>query len=361
MDHRAEPSDSRALTEALRSLGAAVLARQNDGTFRHASTPPDWWGPRFGSAAEFRARSPFLDDFLASVAEDFWQGDADADTTVKSGVWDEGGSFHEAIACRDGVLIVQTADERIGREQAIIQSVHDQRLDRRRLQKELEKKQILLECIMHDLGNPLSAVLMNLQHLDRQLGERSDLQPAVARAIAQADRQRTLIRSIAEVFASDLLGARVRGASPEPVDLEAVAARIVSACAPLAAEKSVTLCPFFSQSRPVVAEPFHLSRVIENLLVNAIRHSPDGGRVYLRFADEGNYSVCRIEDEGPGIDPALATRLFAPFSQGTAPTGQSGLGLYYCRLTVEQWGGRIAGQNRPENGACFEFQLPRAS
>lgn len=359
MDHGVETPNAQALSEALRSLDTTVLTLQTDGTFRHASPPPDWWASRFGSACEFRQRSPFLDDFLTTVAEDFWKGGRSAEASLKSGIWEEGGSFHEAIACRGGLLIVQTADDRIGREQSIVQSVHDQRLDRRRLQKELEKKQILLECIMHDLGNPLSAVLMNLQHLSRQLGERSDLQPAVARAVAQADRQRTLIRSIAEVFASDLLGAPARGNSAAPVDLESVAAKVVSACAPLATEKSVTLCPFFSQSRLVVAEPFHLGRVIENLLVNAIRHSPDGGRVYLSFDNQGTHSICRIEDEGPGIDPTVSRRLFAPFSQGAEQTGQSGLGLYYCRLTIEQWGGRITGENRPGGGACFEFHLRR--
>lgn len=364
-----DPTDSPALAgDALERLGVVVLARPRaGGDFRLASAAPDWWEAWFGSAAAFTERSAFLEDFVSGAAHGHWErGEAG---NLRSGMWEETGAagqsrFFEAIACRSepedaDLLLIQPADERLSREQSILQSVHDQRLDRRRLQKELEKKQILLECIMHDLGNPLATVLMNLQHLGRQLGERADLLPAVTRAITQAERQRSLIRSIAEVFASDLAGAGARGTeSGEPVDLVAVAAQTITALTPLAARKSVTLCPFFASVCAVAAEAFPLGRVIENLLVNAIRHSPEGGRVTMSFDREERHAVCRIDDEGPGIDETAAARLFKPFSQGAGNTGQSGLGLYFCRMTLEQWGGRIEGRNRPEGGARFEFHLP---
>ncbi|MCB1093387.1 MAG: HAMP domain-containing histidine kinase, partial [Verrucomicrobiae bacterium] len=275
--------------------------------------------------------------------------------------------FFEATAfrSREGsteLLLIQPVDERFGREQAILQSVHDQRLDRRRLQKELEKKQILLECIMHDLGNPLATVLMNLQHLGRKLQDEPDLMPAVQRAIGQAERQRTLIRSIAEVFAADLIGAGVRGvdSSADPADLAKVAAAVIANLAPVAAEKSVTLCPMFQKSAPVRADGFHLARVLENLIVNAIRHSPERGRVVISFQEQGPMVQCTIEDEGKGIEPSVADRLFKPFSQGVQTPGQSGLGLYFCRMAIEQWGGEIEAANLPQGGASFRFRLPVA-
>ncbi len=363
---------------ALRAQDVAVLVRR-DGRFSEVGPMPDWWAPVFGSAGEFRDRSAFLDDFVDGAGSELWEDpDAGGERSIQSGIWEEasiesgvafdgGRQFFDAIAHRgpggENLLIVSRANERWESEQGFIQNAHDLTLDRRRLRKELEKKQVLLQCIVHDLGNPLATVLMNLQHIERQLDERDRvLRPAVRRAVTQAERQRELIRSIAEVFAADLAGASPSGEleSEPSVNLMSVAAETIAACAPAAAARKVTLCPFFSGPLFVIGESLPLSRVIENLLVNAIRHSPEGGQVTIAFEREESQAVCRVEDGGPGIDPAVAEQLFQPFAQGGSRPGQAGLGLYFCRMTVEMWGGTIRGMNRPEGGARFEFRLPLA-
>ncbi len=360
------------------AIDAAVLVRTRgeEGTFSLREPEPEWWAEVFGTDREFRDRSPFLDDFLDHGAGEFWKTGRDQEgrtvRSLRSGIWEESvpgedrRRFFEAVAGREeeggdvDVLLVLPADERWREEQAFVQQAHDQSLARRRLLKELEKKQVLLECIMHDLGNPVATVLLNLQHLDRQVGEEwRESRPAIRRAIAQAERQRQLIRSIAEVFAADLAGSR-ETIGGHPPDLAAVAAETVAACAPAGAEAGVALCPFFGESLPVVAESLALSRVIENLLSNAIHHSPRGGRVTIAFEREGDFAVCRVEDEGPGIEADMGDRIFQPFVQGNITPGQSGLGLYFCRLTVEMWGGSIAAKNREKGGAAFVFRLPLA-
>ena len=132
----------------------------------------------------------------------------------------------------------------------------------------------------------------------------------------------------------------------------------MAACAPAAAEKSITLCPFFGESLEVVGDSLSLSRVVENLLLNAIRHSRKNGMVSISFGSADGFAICRIEDDGPGIDPELQENLFQTFTQREGQTGRAALGLYFCRLTVEIWGGSILGRNRLEGGACFEFKLP---
>ena len=72
----------------------------------------------------------------------------------------------------------------------------------------------------------------------------------------------------------------------------------------------------------------------------------------------------RVEDNGPGVEAQLAEELFRPFSQGRSHPGQSGLGLYFCRIAIEQYGGRIGYRDRggePGTGACFWFRLPRVT
>ncbi|MCB1063275.1 MAG: HAMP domain-containing histidine kinase [Verrucomicrobiae bacterium] len=369
-----EASDSAIRGQALNAMGVLVLSRQEHGEFVEIDPVPAWWKTVFGSAAEFRGRSPFLEDFAEGAAAEFWDSADEGEGTLPSGIWEEttgetvsGRYFFEAIAGRgsggESFLMVMPADDRWQREQGFTQNAHDQSLGKRRLVKELEKKQILLQCIMHDLGNPLSTVLMNLQHIGRQLDDHDKvLRPAVRRAVVQAERQRELIRSIAQVFAADLVGASHSGdpGAEISVNLMSVAAETIAACAQAAAERGVTLCPFFSGRLFVVGEPLPLSRILENLLINAIRHSSQGGQVTIAFEEEERFAICRIEDGGPGIDESVIDRLFQPFSQGGDMPGQSGLGLYFCRMTIEMWGGSIVGSNRPEGGACFEFRLPLA-
>lgn len=374
-----ELSETDSFRRATEALGAVLLVGRegNGGSFALAGSAPNWWAEIFESETEFRERSPFLDDFVGGAAAEFWQegdesGRRDA---LRSGIWEENGPdggeqggrrfFFEAIAsgCEENgsvLLMILPSDDRWREEQAVVQNAHEQSLNRRRLLRELEHKQVLLECVMHDLGNPVATVLMNLQHIERHLNAADEsLRPAIRRAIGQAERQRRLIRAIAEVFAADLSGGREQLLG-NPPDLVGVAAETVTACAPLAAEAGVFLCPFFGDAMAVVGEPLALSRVIENLLVNAIRHSAKGQRVTLSFEHKDGFAICRVEDEGTGIDPKIAESIFQPFVSGMSDGGQSGLGLYFCRMTIEMWGGRIDARDGEKGGACFEFRLPLA-
>ncbi|MCB1230180.1 MAG: HAMP domain-containing histidine kinase [Verrucomicrobiae bacterium] len=374
-----EAREKDCFRQAAEALGAALLVGRegSGGKFSLAGSAPDWWPAVFGSETEFRERSPFLDDFISGAAAELWRSHEESEGrgALRSGIWEENGPgasedegrryFFDAVAAGSEasgsvLLMILPADDRWREEQVVVQNAHEQSLNRRRLLRELEKKQILLECVMHDLGNPVATVLMNLQHMDRHLGAANEsLRPAVRRAMAQTERQRQLIRSIAEVFAADLSGDREQllGNAPE---LVSVAAETVTACAPLAADAGVILCPFFGAALPVVGERLALSRVIENLLVNAIRHSSKGQRVKLNFESENGFAICRVEDEGTGIDPDIADSLFRPFVSGKEDGGQSGLGLYFCRMTIEMWGGRIEVRDSESGGACFEFRLPLA-
>ncbi|MDA0812415.1 MAG: HAMP domain-containing sensor histidine kinase [Verrucomicrobia bacterium] len=370
------------LAEGIRSIGLVVLVRNpgdgvSDESFEIVGRAPDWLGTWLGAETSMLEHSPFLEDFVNGAAREFWDGPA-SENVLRSGLWEESPAssdvdetsetaprFFEASALRTAsgkaVLLIEPADERLKREQAYLQSVHVLNLDRRHLQKELEKKQILLECITHDLGSPLANELKNLEQIARQLADQPQLQSAVQRAIRQTERQRSLVNSIAEVFAADMAKMRSPNADgSEAPDLVAVAAEVLSACASSAAEKSVTLCPFFTSPLPVVGDKVYLSRLIDNLLLNAIRHSPEGAAVMIHFDEKDGFAMVRVEDEGSGIDPEEVETIFDPFVQGRAGgKGQSGLGLYFCRRTAEMWGGRVEVWNRPEGGACFELWLPR--
>jgi two-component system, NtrC family, sensor histidine kinase HydH len=101
-----------------------------------------------------------------------------------------------------------------------------------------------------------------------------------------------------------------------------------------------------------------LNTVLVNLLLNALDALPQGGEVEVGLRN-GAAAEITVADNGPGIASAVQPRLFTPFAS-TKPTG-TGLGLSICRRVLQEHGGTIAGQNRPEGGARFTLVLPQTN
>jgi signal transduction histidine kinase len=116
-------------------------------------------------------------------------------------------------------------------------------------------------------------------------------------------------------------------------------------------------------AKSLTGDPDLIRRVIENLLENAIRHSPEGSEVRLSsLAREGAVEI-RISDAGPGIAPELHAKIFEPFvqvenGQRVVTRAGRGLGLTFCRLAVEAHGGSIWVENG-DPGAVFCVRLPQ--
>jgi signal transduction histidine kinase len=103
-----------------------------------------------------------------------------------------------------------------------------------------------------------------------------------------------------------------------------------------------------------------LSRALENVIDNAVRHSPENGTVWVqqRLAPEhSGWLQCTILDSGPGFPSSEMERLFDPFF--TTRPGGTGLGLAVARRVVEDHGGKLELSNGSTGGACVTFLLPR--
>jgi two-component system phosphate regulon sensor histidine kinase PhoR len=112
-----------------------------------------------------------------------------------------------------------------------------------------------------------------------------------------------------------------------------------------------------------VCDEGRLRQVLENLLGNAVKYSPDGGRIALRLRDGGARLRIEVQDEGLGIPPSERDRIFEKFYRLdpalTRGVGGSGLGLYISRQLVEQMGGRISVTSQHGKGSTFTVELPR--
>jgi signal transduction histidine kinase len=115
---------------------------------------------------------------------------------------------------------------------------------------------------------------------------------------------------------------------------------------------------------PVVADRDHLEQVLDNLVSNAIKFSPEGGLIVVRAREDGNSVVVSVSDPGLGIAPEKLDSVFGLFYQAEDPvsrrTGGMGLGLYISKEIVTRHGGRIWVESRLGEGSTFSFSLPRA-
>jgi len=207
--------------------------------------------------------------------------------------------------------------------------------------------------IVHDLKNPLSIISLSAEMFDRP-----NLRPE---ARTQAG---TRIRKQVERI-SDMVGDILIFTEGKRTDVEAKPASyhafVVDLITELRAEAELKGAQIQMQNEPpAVLVPFNprrLSRVFHNLVHNAADMVPDGGVITLRFQTDGKEIITEIEDNGPGIAPEIADKLFEAFATFGKAHG-TGLGLSICKKIIEDHLGRIWARNQPGGGAVFAFALP---
>lgn len=126
-----------------------------------------------------------------------------------------------------------------------------------------------------------------------------------------------------------------------------------------AAHKQIELVSDLEQPLPrIQADPAQLDRVLDNLLHNAIRHTPKGGRIRLHARRHAERVIISVEDNGEGIAYGQQGRIFEPFVQVGRKKGGAGLGLALCKEIVQLHGGRMGVFSRPGQGTQFYMALP---
>jgi len=222
-------------------------------------------------------------------------------------------------------------------------------------------KDEFLATLSHELRTPLSAIV-GWTHMLRtgQLDSGT-----AARAIETIDRnarvQTQLISDILDVsrIVSGKLHLEVR-----PLELASTIAAALDTVRPSADAKGVVLVSSLEPAgMPVSGDPDRLQQVVWNLLANAIKFTPRGGRVELRLRRANTHAEVVVEDTGPGIPRAFLPHVFERFRQAdgssTRAHGGLGLGLAIVRHLVEAHGGTVRAENAAEGtGSVFTVRLP---
>lgn len=220
----------------------------------------------------------------------------------------------------------------------------------------LEANRQLVANVSHELRTPVALIRGQVEALD----EDTPGNPRVEMALRETGRLEQLVTDLFQLASAE--------AGALQMDLRAldVAEVVRDATGPLIEparrESQVTLV--VEALGPVVAAVDHqrLTRVVQNILRNAIRHTPEGGLVRILVEREGADAVVLVSDSGPGIPEGDLDRVFQRFYRGDASrardTGGAGLGLAIAQEMIEAMGGIISAESPPGEGATFRIVLP---
>lgn len=363
--------------ELLIALDIVVMEQVDDGFFRIIGNVPDWFLHFYPDAVLQRDRLrlgqsfSFLENFFID-AQYFWTENRAG--KLRSGAWSEIDTlgdecYLEASAvCLENKRILLISFGEIADHQEkrfLIQKGRETSLTYQYLIKEIQKKEILIHCIVHDLAGELTPInhcfeLLGLQNLTSKGKEYLEI------GKKQSIKLEKLIREILDAFSAEVESLDNFTFDPTEAPSAIVCAReVVNALLPtfLLNEVNLQLNPNTNVlgDYKVVGEKLRLDRVLFNLVENAFRHSPPFSTVTVGIEEDDKFILFTIDDEGSGVTQDISNTLFQKFSQGKYNSGRVGLGLYFCRITIERWGGTIGCINRSEGGSRFWFRLPKVA
>ena len=212
--------------------------------------------------------------------------------------------------------------------------------------------------VAHELRNPLSAVDLNLQLLEEELGEKNRLTPTTIQYLKVLNAESRRLTAILDNF---MKFARPGSLQFHEFDVKGVIAHIASLLQHEADERHVRLHLTIKEDMPIiVGDETQISQAILNVVVNAFQAMPDGGVVEITAspvrADDKPWVEIIVRDTGLGIKNEDVSRLFEPFF--TTKVNGSGLGLAIAYRILQDHGGEIKVSSAPGNGTSVVIKLP---
>ena len=218
--------------------------------------------------------------------------------------------------------------------------------------------------LTHDLKTPLLGAIETLKAFQQEgFGSVQPMQqPVLATMVRSHQTTLQMVETLLDVYRNDNEGLNLHLA---PVDLVEIAEEVSKTLTGLASNRQVHISFNFGESDFrkflwVKGDTLQLQRVFANLLINAINHTPRGGKIEVVLEPSSSHQTIKIIDDGAGVRAEELPHLFERFYQGQSDRQAkgSGLGLYLSRQIVEAHGGTIWAENRHPAGAVFAFRLP---
>jgi PAS domain S-box-containing protein len=278
---------------------------------------------------------------------------------------------------RDGELIeaivtVAPVRDAAGEQILEVETVKDV-TERRRQQEALHETEARLQAqeesqrlkdefvtlVSHELRTPLTSVMGYLELALEETELSADARRMVEVAMRNAGRLRSLVGDVLLLAREDAGRLTI---DLREVRLQELLTSAVEGARPLAEAKGVTLAADLRPVPPILADADRLGQLMDNLLSNATKFTPSGGRVLVALSTGGGLARISVEDDGPGIPADEQERLFERFYRARRATEDNvpgtGLGLAIAKSIVEGHGGRIGVTSSEGRGSTFWVELP---
>ena len=268
----------------------------------------------------------------------------------------------------------------VGRFTGILRALERIRLRERRARAAAEEMQLrlteqnerLLEAdrlkdefvalISHDLRTPLTSIIGYVElALDETVGPVLDDERRSYLGIVSRSSER-LLRLVDDLLFVARLQAGRLVLDPTELDLADIARQAVSEARPRAEHKGLELSYFGDGPLPVRGDRGRVFQLLDNLVSNALKFTPEGGDIHVRTSRTADGAVLEVSDSGIGLAPGEADRVFERFFRSTRVVDSqipgTGLGLFIAKAIAEAHGGRISVSSREGGGTTFRIELP---
>jgi signal transduction histidine kinase/CheY-like chemotaxis protein len=232
-----------------------------------------------------------------------------------------------------------------------------------RLQRANGFKNEILGTVAHDLKNPLGVILGRTEMLTELISTSASRESVTAQIDHIRDATRRLTSMVDHLISDAMADAFDITIRREPVDIAALASDVAEANQPMALNKQQTITVSAPPNLVTMCDTDRIREAIDNLVSNAIKYSPIGGKIAILVSHEDNHTVIRVTDEGAGLSPEDLGRLFGRFqrlsAKPTAGESSTGLGLSIVKRIIDMHGGEVkANSDGPGKGSTFTITLP---
>ncbi|HTA99513.1 MAG TPA: DUF3369 domain-containing protein [Bradyrhizobium sp.] len=232
-----------------------------------------------------------------------------------------------------------------------------------RLQRANGFKNEILGTVAHDLKNPLGVILGRTEMLTELISAGASKEGVTAQVEHIRDATKRLTSMVDHLISDAMADAFDISIRREPVDIAGLVSEVADANQPLAANKQQTITVSAPPNFVTMCDADRMREAIDNLVSNAIKYSPIGGKIAVVVSHEGKKTVIRIADQGAGLSPEDLGRLFGRFqrlsAKPTAGESSTGLGLSIVKRIIDMHGGQVNAESAgPGQGSTFTVILP---